>query len=518
MQIELGQLGQGGLIEDIKPYDLPPNIFSDTLNVEYDGFVMKPMVSEIAALSPLPETREPIAVIQGFVAGDVYIYVAACVDSIWLWYMDEWFNITPVDAVDSDDWHLFEFNGYIILHSSSNYPYYLNPYDFHKPMEVIPSWPEGYLCQYLFGYTGFLIGLGLTSADGYFDRQLVFWSDISELGQLPSNFSFTDPASRSGFLVLEGAEDFICAESLQNFYVIYRSNSIFNLRFVGGNSVFAFERKEENTKLLNRNSVVEFDNVHFFAGVDSFFFYDGLRTQPAGEGKISRTFFDKLTAERHQYVQLKVDPNVHKVYIFYPTLGQTKCDRAYVFQYKKGLFFKREVPGAQAFTVGLLPPTGNLISWEDAVGTWADQTQIWEIDLSEEKLSKMVWFAGNLVYQIPDSGVYLPAYARRTDMAFAAQDQSGAVTLNRALRKMIKKVWPEVRTGQLNLFFGSTDKQEGTYIWQTPKTFDASTDEFQNHIINSKFIGMEINNYTDTVPSYFELTGVRIEIEPKGKY
>ena len=239
MDLELGQLGSGGLIEDIKSYDLPPNIFNDTLNVEFDSFAIRPMVKEVAVFDPLPETREPIAFIQGFVAGDVLVYVAACEDSIWLWYMNTWYNITPAEFNDSTDWNLFNFNGYIIVHSPNNYPFYFNPFDFHKPLEVIPSWPEAYFTQYLFGISGFLMGLGLTSGDGYFDRQLVFWSDISEIGQLPANFAFTDPASRAGFVTLPDAEDFIVAKELQNYYVIYRSNSIYNVRFIGGNSVFS---------------------------------------------------------------------------------------------------------------------------------------------------------------------------------------------------------------------------------------------------------------------------------------
>ena len=515
MDAELGQLGKGGLIEDVKPYDLPPNIFSDTLNVEFDNYVIKPMVKEQAVFTSLPETREPIAFIQGWVAGNLFVYVAACVDSIWLWYMDSWYNITPTDFNDSSEWNLFSFNGYIIIHSPNNYPFYLNPFDFQKPLEVIPSWPESYFTKYLFGYSGFLVGLGLTSSDGYFDRQIVFWSNIAEIGQLPADFAFTDPASRAGFVTLEDSEEFICGKELQNYYVLYREKSIYNMRFVGGNSVFAFERKVRNTSLLNKKSVVEFDNLHFFIGKDNFYLYDGFKTQPIGEGRVTNTFF---ATAKLSLVEVQLDADLERIFIYYGLPADNKVTYAYIMPYKLGLFFKREVNGAQAFSAGYIPTSYNAIAWEDLDVTWADWSDTWEIIYDDNRNSKLLWMSGNQAYFIPNSGEYLAAYARRTDMALTVQDQSGAVTLNRALRKLVKKVWPELDTGTLNISFGTKPKQDASYTWQTAKPFDPTDKLFQNWIVNSQFIAIQFDNFNEVTPSYFELTGFNLEVEKQGKY
>lgn len=515
MDLELGQLGSGGLIEDIKSYDLPPNIFNDTLNVEFDSFAIKPMVKEVAVFDPLPETREPIAFIQGFVAGDVLVYVAACEDSIWLWYMNTWYNITPEEFNDSTDWNLFNFNGYIIVHSPNNYPFYFNPFDFHKPLEVIPSWPEAYFTQYLFGISGFLMGLGLTSGDGYFDRQLVFWSDISEIGQLPANFAFTDPASRAGFVTLPDAEDFIVAKELQNYYVIYRSNSIYNVRFIGGNSVFSFDRKVRNTNLLNRLSVVEVDNLHFFIGKDNFYFYDGFKATPVGKGTIVKTFFETANLP---LVQVQLDADLERIFIYYGLPGDIACTYAYIMRYKAGLFFKREINGAQAFSAGYIPANFNGVAWEDLTVTWDEWDETWEIIYQDDRNSKLLWMSGTQAYYIPNDGVLLPAYARRHNIAFAATDQSGAVTVNRALHKLVKKLWPEVESGKLNILFGTKATQQSAYVWGSSKPFDASTDLVQDWIIASKFIAIELNNFDAVSPTDFQLTGLRFEVIPKGKF
>lgn len=515
MEIELGQLGAGGLIEDVKPYDLPPNIFSDTLNVEFDNYVIKPMVKEVEVFDPLPETREPIAFIQAFVGGNIFVYLAACEDSVWLWYMDTWYDVTPAGFNDSLEWNLFTFNGYVILHSPNNYPFYLNPFDFHKPLEVIPSWPEAYFSQYLFGYSGFLIGLGLTSSDGYFDKQIVFWSNIAEIGQLPADFAFSDPTSRAGFVTLEDSESFIAAKELQNFYVIYREKSIYNIRFIGGNSVFAFERKVRNTSLLNRLSVVEFDNLHFFIGKDNFFVYDGFTAQPIGEGRVTNTFFKTA---KLSLVQVQLDADLQRIFIYYGLQADTKCTFAYIMPYKIGLFFKREVNGGQAFSAGYVPASYNAIAWEDLTVSWNDWQDTWEIIYDDDRNSKLLWMSGNQAYFIPNSGEYLNAYARRLDVALTAQDQAGVMTVNRSLRKLVKKVWPELNIGSLNVRFGTKPFQAGSYVWQDAKPFDPAVKLFQNWIVNSQFIAVEFNNFNMVTPSYFELTGFKLEVLAKGKY
>lgn len=515
MDMELGQLGQAGLIEDVKSYDLPPNVFSDTLNVEFDNYVMKPILKPVAVFDPLPETREPVAFIQGFVAGDIFVYLAACEDSLWLWYMGDWSNITPAEFNPSLEWNLFSFNGYLIAHSPNNYPFYLDIYDFQKPLEKIPSWPEAYFCKYLFGYSGFLIGLGLTSSDGHFDKQIVFWSNVAELGQLPSDFDFTNPESRAGFAPLEGAESFICAKELQNFYVIYREKSIYNIRFVGGNSVFAFERKVKNTSLLNRLSVVEFNNLHFFIGKDNFYVYDGFTTQPIGGGRVTNTFFKTANLA---LTQVQLDADLERIFIYYGLKGDTKCTYAYVMPYTLGLFFKREVNGGNAFSAGYIPTSYNAIAWEDLTVTWDEWEDTWEIIYQDDRNSKILWMSGNQPYYLPNSGEYLSAYARRTDLALAEKDQAGVITVHRSLRKLVKKIWPELNQGSLNIAFGTKAFQDESYAWNPAKPFDPKESLFQNWTINSKFISLEFNNLTDTVPSYFELTGFKLEVVAKGKY
>jgi hypothetical protein len=177
------------------------------------------------------------------------------------------------------------------------------------------------------------------------------------------------------------------------------------------------------------------------------------------------------------------------------------------------------VPGAQAFTQGLLPPAGNFIAWEDAIGSWEDYEGSWQIILEDNRLSKLVWFAGNLVYQLPNEGIYLEGYARRIDMAFMQQDQAGAITLNRSLVKLLTRAWPELNEGSVNVLFGKALTTDSAYAWLDPKLFVCETDLHQSWTLNSKYLAVEFNNNNgEGDPYYFELTGNALEIQQRGKY
>lgn len=520
MKLELGQLGAGGLIEDIKPFDLPPNIFNDTLNVEFTGFAIRPMVKEIPALQALPETREPIELIQGWVYGNVIIYLAVCEDSIWLWYMNDWHNVTPSDFVSSLSWQVFLFNGFVIVNSGDNVPYYLNPFDFLKPMKVIPSWPEALKTRYLFGYSGFLVGLGLTSSDGYFDRQVIFWSDLAELGQLPSNFSFTDPTSRSGFTSLEDAEDFVIGLALRNTYILYRAYSIYEMRFVGGNAVFAFERRLQNTRLLSAKTVCEFDGVHFFIADSGFYIYDGFEKRPIGKGQVSDTFYKNLNRDKISEVVVQHDSGSQLIWIYYPEPELDKANKAYVFNYRQNTFAKREINGANAYGFGILPSTGDLIAWAHIGETWAEWEANWTITYTDSRVSNILWVVNNIVYQLPASGVSMEGYARRFAMAFAEQDQAGTLTVNRTARKIVTEVWPELASGQIGVNFATSEYHPTEYDWEVVEHFDSAIELKMDRAFSGKYIAIEFNNSPEGEgdPLYYELTGFALEVSFGGKY
>lgn len=519
MQLELGQLGAGGLIEDIKPFDLPPNIFNDTLNFEFTGFDIRPMVSEVSSLPDLPETREPIAHVQGWVAGDLIVHVVACVDSLWILYVGTWYDITPEDMFDSPSWNLFNFNGYILLNSPTNTPFYVDPYDPIVPVKVIPSWPETYKTTYLVGFNGFLFGLGLTSSDGFFDKQIVFWSDVAELGALPANFDFDDPTSRAGFVVLPESEDFVQALEIKNTLAIYRASTIYDVRFVGGNSVFAFDRRLKSTAILNANCVTEFNGLHFFIGKDAFYLYDGFNKRIAGNGQVSTAFFRNVNKAHLDKVFVHTDADLDQILIYYPEGTSEKVNRIYYYKYNDNLYYKRALSESNAFGLGRVVMPDDELPWDDGtLDSWLIEEGVWTIVYTDDRLSKVIWAIDNTFVHVPNVGDFMLGHAIRNYVAFADQDQSGSMTVNRTARKIMRELWPEMSDGIVQIAFAQNETVRDAVVFGTSQEFDASAGLKQDWFFSSKYISVRITNETETVPSYFELTGMKFELEFGGKY
>lgn len=515
MKLELGQLGSGGVVYDIKPYDLPPNVFNKSMNVEFDGFSAKPMVKDSAALAPLPETFEPLALFQGTVYGGLVVWIAACADKIFLYDITDWVDVTPLGMASATHWNIFSYNGYTIIQSDNNPPYYVDIYDYLSSIKEIPNWPVGFRVTHLGSYLGFLVGLGLTSSDGFFDKQLVLWSDVAELGSLPSNWRFDDPTSRAGFFAMQDNEDFITALPLANSYIIYRSKSIYEMRFIGGVSIFSFERRDRNTKLLNKKSVCEVDGMHFFIGNDSFYFYDGITKRPVGKGLVSDTLFATWNPAS---VEVVSDPDNLKIWIYYSETSET-ANIGMCFRYKQGFFFPRETPSTFTVGKGLVPSAGEIRRWQDLTETWAEWEDTWELRYNSQDLNQLVRASADGFVTTPRTGEPMYAYLERNFIAFAQTDQADAITVNRSLRKFIRQTWPELNTGQLLISFGTSKTATDPVSWFDYKLFDSDTQLKQDWAFSTKYISLRMTNTSiDEVAPYFELTGYSLEVEPGGRF
>lgn len=512
MKLELGQLGSGGVVYDIKPYDLPPNVFNKTLNVEFDGFSVKPMIEEVGLLTPLPETFEPIALHQGYVFGNLAVWVAGTADRLFILFKDAWFDITPEGLRSVGHWNIFSYNGYVICHSEENPPYYVDIHDWLTSAKEVPNWPANVRCRHLGGFSGFLVGLGLSSSDGFFDRQLVFWSDLAEAGSLPSNFNFSDPASRAGFVTLEGEEEFITGLPLGNSYIIYRSKSIYSMRFIGGVSVFAFERRDKNTRLLNRDSVCEIDGMHFFIGKDSFYFYDGIQKVPVGKGQVSDTLFKTWDEDT---VRVYPDPDNLKLWIYY-SIGSEVFGMC--FRYKQSFFFPRSFDSILAIGSGQIFDPDEIDLWTDWSMSWLELDKTWELVYENEDLNRLVYATATGFVTVPKTGLFKEAFLERTCLAFLDTDQANTITLNRTVRKVIREVWPEMDLGKVVIQMGYAETALENPTYAVGKVFDASLSLKQDWIYSTKYPAFRISNLINGSTVDFSLTGFGIEVEFGGRY
>ncbi len=148
--------------------------------------------------------------------------------------------------------------------------------------------------------------------------QMVRWSAINNATSWTA-----DPATLADFQELPGDGGWVQRIVGGEYGVIFQERSIYRMTFVGSPLVFQFDKVQTNTGAYCPQSVVSFQNLHFFLSESGFAVFDGTNVEHIGDGKVDHTFFDELDTSFIYRIQAAIDPVRHIVAWAYPAAGNS---------------------------------------------------------------------------------------------------------------------------------------------------------------------------------------------------
>jgi len=118
------------------------------------------------------------------------------------------------------------------------------------------------------------------------------------------------------------------------FGLIFQENRITRMDYRGGNVIFSFRRIEDNIGAVQGKTVIKVGNLVYFLSEDGFRVTDGNKSQPIGNGKVDRFFFDDLRFAHRERVRAAVDYKNKLVCWSYPSTASGVTDKIIVFNYE----------------------------------------------------------------------------------------------------------------------------------------------------------------------------------------
>lgn len=106
--------------------------------------------------------------------------------------------------------------------------------------------------------------------------------------------------------------------------VIFQRNAVVRMNFVGGDERFTFDTVENASGALSSRSIVPYKSGAFYLSEGGFEFFDGNGSRSISDGKVTRTFFDTLTAGQEDQVHGVYDPVRREVIWSFPVSGGRK--------------------------------------------------------------------------------------------------------------------------------------------------------------------------------------------------
>ena len=533
--LPIRDLGAVGVITDTSPYNIPINSFSTAINVRFDeGKATRSAIfrniKDNLGFSP--------RFAYGIVPASGFDTVLAVSDT---YQINEYSSGTITDRSGS------------ISASSDPRPFtgasladvtYINRPDrvpvFRGPSGTnfadLPNWDSNWRTPALRAYGDFLLGVGMEEGATSFPTR-VRWSNIATANAVPDSWDGTDTTKSAGFNdIVSMKTALVDGASLGTNFILYSSDSIYLMEFVGGTFIFNFRQLFVDAGLMSQNCVVEVEGRHFCFGTDDIYAHDSTSKQSLCDERTKNFIFENLNNSAANVCFVQHNPTLNEIYFCYNSADQhvafpeaDRCNRAAVYNYRRDTWSFMDLPNVSSGTVANV---NSIATFASATGTYAltggsyfsqsdsfnkhtmmvgetltvngiTSDKIYGIDLAD---------AGQISFQL-DTEATKPVLLERTGVDL---DEAG---LGASQYVVCTRLYPQCNTVNstdttLTFQFGASDIPRATPTYSSTATFDIAAD----HKIDSRAAGRYLS-YKLTIPSNadFELTGFDLEVTATGR-
>ena len=536
MVLPIRSLGSVGVVTDLDPFNLPISGFTRAKNVRFtqEGNIERaPVYRDVSGSMTLD--GEPAFVFGLFNSGG-YDKVLVVTD---LFHVYEYSNNTLTSNVDfGASSSLSPFTGTVLgdveyLNRPDRVPVFRAPN--RTTFADLTNWPATYRCVSLRSYGDFLIGLNMTEGASSFPNR-VRWSNLAQANSVPDSWDAADTTKSAGFNDLIQMETpIVDGLSLGTNFVVYSSDSVWNMEFVGGTFIFNFRKIFDNCGVINQNCVVEVGGRHYVFDADDIYVHDGVTRNSICAGRVRDYIFSGLDMSKAGLCYVQHNPELEEIYFCYHTGDDmhtlpdcSHCNRAAIYNYAADTWSFLDLPNtvsgttANINTVSTWAAAGNL-TWENAGGSWHDQESQFarhSIVLSKSSGTDLTTDRILVFDGATEGSVAKPLAADATQDIFLERKgiDLDEVGMPLAGYKVLKGFVPQISTRDastsMQFTFGASDLPSGVPGYGSAITFDTATDYKVDTRIAGRYLSYKVS---DTARKDFRFSGMDVDAIVTGR-
>ncbi len=513
----INDVGKIGLVADKPPHSLPINAWSDGKNVRMFESGVEKMTGHRSAIgTPTVAPYFMLPVRDGSNAywvycGNTAIYVTQGGQS------GTHKNITRSSgaysaSTSSQDWSGFVFGGVPILNNSTDVPQMWNPINFSTPqlLQDLSNWPSGLRCKSLSSFKQFMIAMDVTetvSGTTTHYPRMIKWSHASEANAVPTSWDESDSTKDAGEYSLEDSQgEILLGKQLRDSFIIYKSDSIWGMNFIGTPYIFRFYEVSTQYGALSRHSVLEVEGGHVVLANGDLLLCDGQAVKSLMTQRMRRYLFNSIDADNYGNSFLALNQPKNEVWICYPVSGESWPNRVVVWNYKENTFGVRDLPvGTTYGTHGVVNPSDDL-DWGTS-DTWAESEEAWDSRVFNPSQSRL------LTSNKTSTKLYLMDTTNQFDSTNATSyiERTGLHFDKPSIVKLVTQVnlnFEKTGSGDIEVLVGSSNSPEGAVTWSAPEVVDPTTEAGSkvDVMVSGKYLALRVQSSTKVgwkLHSYF---------------
>jgi len=423
MLIRVSNVGAVGVIKDLSPNELPPEAWSDGLNVRFESRYAKKInghevvfditvgastATQALAVSPwfvLPvETNSEHVIIY---AGKDGVYAAnqlgnqhrltRATSASYSSASSNTFTDTTAlaySATANIRWNGCVLAGVPLLNNSVNEPQawvtasvgdgnWLRTlqWDFSAAESWATRSAGAVTCKAMRSYRNYAIAINTTENSINYPRR-VRWSHPAVPGSMPETWDETRVDKDASYHDFEETTDIVVdGLQLRDIFVVYKEHTTWAMQWVGGQFVMSIRQLFPTFGIMSANCVVEINGRHVVLTDNDVVIHDGLSADSIIEEKWRNQLFDEINWTYFSNCFLTRNVEEDEVWICYPSTSATEpywCDKALVWNWRHQTWYQRQIPKASHIVPSKIQwgeEASPRFTWQSVAGTWATITQ-----------------------------------------------------------------------------------------------------------------------------------------------
>ena len=375
-------------------------------------------------------------------------------------------------------------------------------------MADLTNWPATWKCAALRTFRNFLVALGVTKNTTRYPY-LVNWSHPADPGTLPTSWDIADATKDAGeFPLSETSGDVVDGLSFGERFYVYKTDSIYEMQFIGQPQIFRFSKVSDTYGLLARNCVVSTPSGQVALTGGDLVLVSGSGVRSLVTNRMRRWLFSNIDGASRARCFLAANPKRNEVYVCFPELGETTCTMALVWNWETDLLSVRKLTAARHAAPGLLPMSATR-PWSALTGTWDDQAYGWNAADYGDTDPRLLWTGPQLMAQdqgMTDIGAPIISRVERTGLTFG---DAARVKCVRGIRPNV-----EAPAGTVLLIrIGAQMEPGGGVRWSGLIPFTVGQNVEAYGFATGRLLAYRIES---AGPQFWRLTSVALDVVPMG--
>lgn len=500
-----------GISKDPNPSDVTAQVWTGGRNVKFrNGTVGKSDgISRVFPPTPLPSIH-----LQPYLNQSTPYWISGSTTKLHRTEGSTWVDVSrsvggAYTASIDNNWNGGILNQVVILNNGSDKPQSLKPTD--TLFTDLPNWPTTYRAKIMRPFKNYLIAMNLT-VSSVAQPTTVKWSSPADPGEVPFTWDPSDATNDAGENFLSDTSGAIVdGKKLKDSFIIYKEDSVYSMRYIGGIFVFQFQQLFDDIGALSANCIAEFDGKHFVVGQGDVYVHNGVQKSSVIDGRMKNYLFNSIKNTTVKSVFVVPDYNNNEMWVCFQesdtATGSPYANTALVWNWKDDNWTIRDIPETPAATYGIVDPQVS-DAWNDDSAPWDSDTTAWGNAAYNPSKSKLVFAGpvGNTVYALGDTNLYDGAM-------FTSQIDRTQIYLSDDQKvKFISSVTPHLSgVGTAKVYVGANMLHDAPTEWFGPFNFEIGVDDKIDCRVSGRYIGVRFEfNSTGT----WSFNGYTMEFTP----